>query len=259
MLKLLHQNYCLVRRILPHPVWFSELTGIHPRVAGNVLSGTRKISVRHVLRITQAFGLDAGTLQLRVVDDLDPMAQDNLARQAWLRWRIRRYRSCKAACLRYPGLGQRTLLALLEPGAIVSPLMCELVGRHTGWSVPQSLLRVPDPGAARPSVTASTLLARLRLAHVRAVRPALLPKRTTLRMLAVAPEIRFADKTYMNFVAWISAGQINPAIKGHVDWFLDTLRLQERTGALSSDQARALRRMVVRRQWSTPLPLRIAA
>jgi len=259
MLKLLHENYCLIRRILPHPVWFSDLTGIHPRVAGNVLSGTRKISVRHVLRITQAFGLDAYTLQQRLVDDLDPMSQDNLARQAWLRWRIRRYRSCKAACLRYPGLGQRTLLALLEPGAIVSPLMCELVGRHTGWSVPQSLLNVRDNVTSRQSVTAARLLSLLRLDEVRVVRPALLPKRTTLRMLAVAPEIRFADKTYMNFITWINAGHINPAIKGHLDWFLDTLRVQESAGLMSPDQARALRRMVLRRQWAVPVPMRVAA
>ncbi|MBK8284299.1 MAG: hypothetical protein IPK97_05145 [Ahniella sp.] len=255
MLKVLHDNYRLVRRVLPHPVWFSQLTGIHPRVAGNVLAGIRKVSLRHLMRISESFALEAWELQLPRCGVLDAMDSMNLARQAWLRLRLARWGSCRAACQRFPGLGLKTIHGLLKPGAIVSPLMCQLVARHTGWTLPPGLLEAHRQNSELRVTDVHRLLDRLRLENHRVVSPDVLPKRTTLRMIAVAAEIRFAPKHHANLQAWIRTGQINPAIKSHRDWLLHTLREQLSCGQLSAEEVASLRRLVARRRWAKVQPL----
>ncbi len=255
MLKTLYDNYRLVRRVLPHPVWFSQLTGIHPRVAGNVLAGIRKVSLRHLLRISESFALAPSELQLPRSGTLDALDSMNLARQAWLRLRISRWGSCRAACQRFPGLGLKTIHGLLKPGSIVSPLMCELVARHTGWTLPESLLIGHRHTADLRIDDAHHLLNRLRMDRHRTVSADALPKRTTLRMIAVSAEIRFAPKSCENLQSWIRSGQVNPAIKSHRDWLMHTLRDQAGNGQLSAEDVSLLRKLMARKRWARVPPL----
>lgn len=259
MLKLLHENYRLVRQVLPHPIWFSELTGVHPRVAGNVLSGTRKVSMRHILSITHAFGLPEELLQQPLQGRLDASTPGNLARQAWLRTRIRQHQHCRGACNRFPGLGLRTMQELLRPGAIVSPLTCELTHRHTGWAIHPSLLAEEPLHASLPSDHAMQLIHHLRLANHRPVSPGLLPKRTTIRMVAVSPQLRFSGKDFDTLAAWLLAGRLNPAVKGQFDWLQETIRAQVAAGAMSAEEGAQLRRLASRRRWLSTTPMPCAA
>lgn len=249
MLKLLHDNYHLVRQVLPHPVWFSELTGIHPRVAGNVWSGTRKVSMRHILSITHAFGLAEHLLQQPIQGHFDVDSRGNLARQAWLRMRIRQQGHCRGACHQFPGLGLRTMHDLLQPGALVSPVTCELVSRHTGWAIHGSLLDDDPCLAALPSDHAMQLLRHLRLANHRPVAQDLLPKRTTIRMVAVSPQLRFSGKDFATIADWLMSGRLNPAVKGQFDWLVATIRDQVHAGIMTADEATQLRRLASRRRW----------
>lgn len=288
MLKILHDNYCTIRRVLPHAPWFSALTRIHLRVADNVLEGTRKISLRHVYCIAAAFQIPPEWLQRPILGQLDPADPGNRLRQRWLREQVARYGSAKAACHAHNGLGLKTLARLLREDEIISPLFCELVARHTGWPLPVEIASagLQEPGredaghdTGRPashypegvialprsqhlfarSLHANDLLALLRLARHRTDWSIELPKRTTAVMVAVAPDIRFSVHDYQSLTDWILSGRISPSVKFQHDWLQDTIRQQHESGTLNDEQAASLRQLVARKRYRGPMPALCAA
>ncbi|AVP99319.1 hypothetical protein C7S18_20040 [Ahniella affigens] len=281
MLKILHDNYCLIRQILPHASWFSELTRIHLRVADNVLEGTRKISLRHVLCVAESFQIPAEWLQHPISGALLADDQGNQIRQQWLRAHVARYGSAKAACHAHNGLGLKTLARLLRDGEIVSPLFCELVARHTGWHLPETVANanlsddpllplattpsLPDGVIALPRLgsssacSANDLLRLMRLGRHRADWCTQLPKRTTAVMVAVAPDIRFSKHDFDSLQALIMDGRVSPSIKFQHDWLQDTIRQHRQIGRLTEDQALSLRSLIARKRFRGPLPALQAA
>lgn len=280
MLKILHDNYCIIRQILPHASWFSELTRIHLRVADNVLEGTRKISLRHVLCIAESFQIPAEWLQRPILDTLRSDDVGNQIRQQWLREQVLRYGNAKAACHAHNGLGLKTLARLLRDGEIVSPLFCELVARHTGWMLPEAVVNagieagdiasttppnypdgvvaLPRPSQS-PALCANDLLRLMRLNRHRADWSADLPKRTTAVMVAVAPDIRFSEHDFDSLQTWIMNGRVSPSVKFQHDWLQDTIRQQHQAGRMTAEQAMYLRSLIARKRFRGPLPALQAA
>lgn len=280
MLKILHDNYCIIRQILPHASWFSELTRIHLRVADNVLEGTRKISLRHVLCIAESFQIPAEWLQRPILDTLRSDDVGNQIRQQWLREQVLRYGNAKAACHAHNGLGLKTLARLLRDGEIVSPLFCELVARHTGWMLPEAVVNagieasdiasttppnypdgvvaLPRPSQS-PALCANDLLRLMRLNRHCADWSADLPKRTTAVMVAVAPDIRFSEHDFDSLQTWIMSGRVSPSVKFQHDWLQDTIRQQHQAGRMTAEQAMYLRSLIARKRFRGPLPALQAA
>lgn len=284
MLKILHDNYRIIRQILPHASWFSAMTRIHLRVADNVLEGTRKISLRHVLCIAESFQIPAELLQRPILGTLCSDDLGNQVRQRWLREQVARYGNAKAACHAHNGLGLKTLARLLRDGEIVSPLFCELVARHTGWQLPEAVVSAGADAAKSPASLHATeapsypegvvalprvnqplalnvndLLGLLRLGRHRTDWSADLPKRTTAVMVAVAPEIRFSEPSFDSLQAWIMSGRVSPSVKFQHDWLQDTIRQQYRLGRLTEAEAMSLRVLIARKRFRGPLPALQAA
>ncbi|AVP96474.1 hypothetical protein C7S18_04360 [Ahniella affigens] len=242
LLNVLLANYRVIRQVIPHPVWFAELTGVHSSVADNVLNGTRKISLRHVLSVAQAFGIDAAQVQLPISGQLNADSPGNLKRAAWLRSQMTILGGARRAAQQFPGLGVKTIVRLMQPGVIVSPLMVELIARHLQVSVPVELLGgVADCGTIG---CAEDLLSAIRLDRHREVSDEVLPRRTRVAMVAVAADIRFATISFDSVQTWLRSGRIDARVRAQVQWLRQRLLAEHATGVLSFAELSGLRRLI---------------
>lgn len=256
MLHTLYENYLIVRQIIPHPRWFATLTGINERVADNVLTGTRKISVRHVVAIARAFGLADGSLQFPIQGSLDPLADDNLLRQEWLRACIAAHGTPRRACLKYPGLGAKTLPRLVRKGSYLSPIMCELIGRHTGWECPP--LTEPREGfLGACGLEMADLVGAIRLARLQEVNESDLPLRTQPTQIAVAPALRYQEHTFQSLMQTLDGSDLDVTISLHVTWFLNEVSKAIQAQRITAAQARKLRRELKRKQLASLCQVRL--
>lgn len=247
MLQTLYENYLTIRQILPHPRWFSTLTGINERVADNVLAGTRKISVRHIVAIARAFGLSDASLQFPIRGALDPFAPDNLRRQEWLRACIATHGTPRRACLRYPGLGAKTLPRMVRQGTYLSPIMCELIARHTGWDCPD----LPAHLAGAPGVIGldiDELVGAVRLARLCEVNESDLPLRTQPTQIAVTPALRYQEHTLETLMQVLQSADLDVMISLHVSWFFAEVSKAIHAQRITAAQARMLRRELKQRR-----------
>lgn len=238
MLQTLFRNYQLVRQVIPHPKWFANLSGIHVSVADNVLRETRKVSTRHILRISRAFAIPEALLQCRLLGELDPNEPGNRMRQQWLRRQLNLHGGVRQAALQYPGLGVKTMARLMKPDAIVSPIQCELVAQHTGWFLDPGLLHSPDRSA--DGRQAQDLLSWLRLAHHCESTVAPLPPRTRVLELAVPAELRYADRSFERLQAAIVRHELDARVSAHREWLKVTVMAGLKSGDFSFEQARRL-------------------
>ena len=87
----------------------------------------------------------------------------------------------------------------------------------------------------------------------------MLPKRTTIRMVAVSPQLRFSGKDFATIIDWLLSGRLNPGVKGQFDWLVATIREQVQAGVMTADEAAQLRRLATRRRWLPTCPIPIAA
>lgn len=242
LLNVLLANYRVIRQVMPHPVWFAELTGVHSSVADNVLNGTRKISLRHVLSVAQAFGMDESQVQLPIPGQLDGFSADNLKRAAWLRTQMSALGGARRAAQQFPGLGVKTMVRLMQPGVIVSPLMVELVARHLQLPVPTDILgEIANGGSVN---CAKDLLATLRLDRHREVSAEELPRRTRIAMVAVAADIRFASISVDAVQTWLRSGRIDARVRAQMQWLRQRLLSEHASGALSFAELSGLRRLM---------------
>lgn len=242
LLNVLLANYRVIRQVIPHPVWFAELTGVHSSVADNVLNGTRKISLRHVLSVAQAFEIDESALQLAIVGQLSGDSPDNLKRAAWLRSQMAALGGARRAAQQFPGLGVKTIVRLMQPGVIVSPLMVELIARHLHLPVPEALLGEVAKGGNIQC--AEDLLSAIRLNRHHQVSDDELPRRTRVAMVAVAADIRFAAVSFDNVRTWLQSGRIDARVRAQVQWLRQRVLAEHATGALSFAELSSLRRMI---------------
>lgn len=248
MIKILYTNYEIIRQILPHPVWFSDLTGVNARVADNVLSGVRKISVRHMIRIARSFGLEDERFQFPIAGALDPDEPMNLARRAWLCAHVARCGNAKIAGARFPGLGWKTLKRMLDTHAIVSPIMCELIARHTGWPLPEDLLHASVTAREPQLQHAETLLGLMRLQAHHPVVTQRLPARTCPSEMSIAPDVRFAAPDYATLEQVIAQGPLDLTLRQHYWWLKKRIHEADSAGTLSDAEVRALRRMMQKKR-----------
>lgn len=242
LLNVLLANYRVIRQVVPHPVWFAELTGVHSSVADNVLNGTRKISLRHVLSVAQAFGMDEADVQSPIAGQLDGYSPDNLKRAAWLRSQMTALGGARRAAQQFPGLGVKTVVRLMQPGVIVSPLMVELIARHLQIAAPAELLGPVATGARVGTV--HDLLAAIRLDRHREVSSEELPRRTRMAMIAVSADIRFASISVESVKAWLGSGRIDARVRAQMQWLRQRLLDEHAAGALSFTDLSGLRRLM---------------
>lgn len=238
MLQTLFRNYQLVRQVIPHPKWFATLSGIHVSVADNVLRETRKVSTRHILRISRAFAMPEALLQCRLLGELDPNEPGNRMRQQWLRRQLDLYGGVRQAALQFPGLGVKTMARLMKPDAIVSPILCELVAQHTGWFLDPGLLHSPERSA--DGRQAQDLLSWLRLAHHCAADVAPLPPRTRVLELAVPAELRYATRSFERIQTAIASHELDARVSAHREWLKVVVMEGLKIGDFSFEQARRL-------------------
>ncbi|AVQ00318.1 hypothetical protein C7S18_23765 (plasmid) [Ahniella affigens] len=248
------RNYALVRKIIPNAVWFSELTGINERVAGNVLSGTRPISIRHIIRIEAAFGLLPGSLEFPLVGNLDYRSSGNLARRRWLSKCVEENGGIRRVSVAHPGIGGKTVSKMVGRTGFVSPIMCELISRHTGWVVAESLLDDLNCEDDGPQLSANSLLQLMRLANHRANVHVGMPPRMVRSRISVPAGIRYAAHDFDHLIALVVKGEVDVLDDAQREWLKQavTSGLSERT--LSEAEAKEIlvevrKRRQVARRW----------